>query len=405
MVQRRRLLTAALAILAAGSALAGALVGADQTDKRERPERVAKRSFLAGIVPAPAPGEEPAREGRPESPRGARGLIAGMSVERKVAQLFLFGFEGTDLNAEIFERLRRQDLGGVVIGRDNYTTSDALGQLAGEARVIAADEGHVRPFVMASQPGGELNSFPDLPPASNPAALRSAAEAGTAAAESARALSDLGVNGVLGPILDVGVEGGSALGTATYSDDPAEVSAFADSVLRAYSDAGVFTAAAHFPGLGSADQPTEEGPATVGLDLPELRRRDLLPFRAAVEDAVPGLLLSNALYPMNDFTAPASLSREVATSLLRGELGFQGVAITDDLSEPSVAVAASVPQAAVEAIRAGADMLYVSGPLADQEAAYEAVQRAVRSGRIERSRLDEAVGRILSAKEALGPLR
>ncbi len=151
------------------------------------------------------------------------------------------------------------------------------------------------------------------------------------------------MNGVLGPILDVGVEGGSALGTATYSDDPAEVSAFADTVLRAYSDAGVFAAASHFPGLGSADQPTEEGPATVGLGLSELRRRDLLPFRAAVEDAVPGLVLSNALYPMNDFTAPASLSREVATTLLRGELGFQGVAITDDLSEPAVAVAASVP--------------------------------------------------------------
>ena len=69
------------------------------------------------------------------------------------------------------------------------------------------------------------------------------------------------------------------------------------------------------------------------------------------------MLLSNALYPMNDFTPPASLSREVATSLLRGELGFQGVAITDDLSEPAVAAAASVPQAAVEALRAGADML------------------------------------------------
>ncbi len=401
MILRRRLLTAVLVIVAAASAVAGAVVGADETAKRERPERVAKRSFLATVVPAPAPGQGPARKSRSGAPPGPHELIPGLSVERKVAQLFLVGFRGTDLNAEIFQRLRRLDLGGVVIGRDNYTTPDALGQMAGEARVIAADAGHVRPFVMASQPGGALNSFPDLPPASAPAALRSAAEAGTQAAESAHALSELGVNGVLGPILDVGVEGGSALGDATYSDVPAEVSAFADATLRAYSDAGVFAAAAHFPGLGSADQATEDGPATVGLGLSELRRRDLLPFRAAVEDGVPGLVLSHALYPMNDFTAPGSLSREVDTSLLRGELGFQGMAITDDLAEPAVGVAATVPQAAVEAIRSGADMLYVSGRLGDQQAAYAKVLAAVRSGRISRSRLDEAVGRILAAKETL----
>ena len=404
MVQRRRLLTAALALVAAVSVVAGAVVGAHQTDRRERPERVAKRSFLAGIVPAPSPGQGSVRDRPSGNPHDPRQLIPGMSVDRKVAQLFLVGFRGTDLNAEIFQRLRRLDLGGVVIGRDNYTTADALGQMAGEARVIAADEDHVRPFVMTSQPGGELNSFPDLPPASTPAALGSAAEAGTQAAESAHALSELGVNGVLGPSLDVGVQGGSALGNETYSDDPAEVSAFADAVLRAYSDAGVFAAASHFPGLGSADQSTDDGPATVGLGLPELRRRDLLPFRAAVEDAVPGVVLSHALYPMNDFTAPGSLSREVDTNLLRGEVGFQGVAITDDLASPAVAVAATVPQAAVQAIRAGADMLYVSGSLADQQAAYDAVLAAARSGHIARSRLDEAVGRILAAKQTLGLL-
>ena len=274
-----------------------------------------RRSSWPGSCPAPAPGEGARPGGPARIPRGARGLIAGMSVERKVAQLFLFGFEGTDLNAEIFERLRRQDLGGLVIGRDNYTTSDALGQLAGEARVIAADEGHV-PAVRDGQPaGGELNSFPDLPPASN-AGRRCALprRRATPRPSPPRALSNLGVNGVLGPILDVGVEGGSALGTATYSDDPAEVSAFADSVLRAYSDAGVFTAAAHFPGLGSADQPTEERtrhrrPRPPGAAGAATCSRSGPPWRTPR----PGLLLSNALYPMNDFTAPASLSPEVAS--------------------------------------------------------------------------------------------
>ena len=119
------------------------------------------------------------------------------------------------------------------------------------------------------------------------------------------------------------------------------MSAFADAVLRAYRKAGLFAAVEHFPGLGSADQSTADGPATVGLDLPELRKRDLLPFRAAIEDGAPGVVLSHALYPMNDFTAPGSLSKEVVTDLLRGELGYDGVAITDDLAEPAVEIVAA----------------------------------------------------------------
>ena len=331
-------------------------------------------------------------------------LARTLSLERKVAQLFLVGFEGTDLNAEVFRRLRRLDLGGILLSASNYTSSDLLGQLAGEARVIASDEGHVRPLVMAAQPGGELNSFPDLPPASTPADLATAGDAGAQAADSARALTELGVNGVLGPDLDVSPEGGSALGALAYSDDTRDVSAFADAVLPAYRKAGLFAAVEHFPGLGSADQSTADGPATVGLDLPELRKRDLLPFRAAIQDGAPGVVLSHALYPMNDFTAPGSLSKEVVTDLLRGELGYDGVAITDDLAEPAVAIVAPVPQAAVDALRAGADMLQISGPAADQQAAYDAVLAAVRRGRISRARLNEAVGRILAAKEEYGLL-
>ena len=213
------------------------------------------------------------------------------------------------------------------------------------------------------------------------------------------------MNGVLGPDLDVSPEGGSALGALAYSDDTSDVSAFADAVLRAYRKAGLFAAVEHFPGLGSADQSTADGPASVGLDLPELRKRDLLPFRAAIENGAPGVVLSHALYPMNDFTAPASLSTEVVTDLLRGELGYDGVAITDDLAEPAVEIVA--PRAARRPWRrcAPARTCWRSpAPPQEQQAAYDAVLAAVRRGRISRARLDEAVGRILAAKEEYGLL-
>ena len=117
------------------------------------------------------------------------------------------------------------------------------------------------------------------------------------------------------------------------------------------------------------------------------------------------MTLAHALYPFSDFTVPASLSPVVATRLLRDELGFEGVALTDDLADPAITALYTVPDAAVEAVRAGADMLVISGPAGDQQAAYVAVLQAVRSGRISRARLDRAVGRILSVKRDYGLIR
>ena len=114
---------------------------------------------------------------------------------------------------------------------------------------------------------------------------------------------------------------------------------------------------------------------------------------------LPGITVSSALYPFSDFTVPASLSSEVNTDLLRRDMRFRGVALTDDLADPAITTLESIPDAAVKALRTGADMLYISGGAGDQQAAYVAVLRAVQRGRIPRRRLDEAVGRILLAKQ------
>ncbi len=405
---RRRLLIVVVAALALAAGLTGVVVGAghdgdedDTASSVPTPGRGAPQervSFLARIVPPPAQRERSSGSGA-AVPGSVADLARRLPVERKVAQLFLFGFRGTDLNAEIFGRLRRLDLGGILITGPNYTDATQLGSLAGEAAVIASEERHVKPWVMTIQEGGELNSFPDLPPAALPADLGSAAEAGATAKESASTLRGLGVNGVLGPVVDVGTESGSALGARVYSDQPDEVAAYAEDTVGAYRAEHVFSAAKHFPGHGATDQSTEEGPATVGLSLDELRARDLIPFDAAIKAGVPGIVIGHALYAMDDFTVPASLSEAVATDLLRRELRFKGVAVTDDLADPAITAIHTVPDAAVRALRAGVDMLYISGSAGDQQAAYVAVLRAIQRGRIPRRRLNQAVGRILLAKQ------
>ena len=130
----------------------------------------------------------------------------------------------------------------------------------------------------AHHPGGwRVQLARGAPAELAPAELASADEAETQATETATALHGLYLTGVLGPVVDVGFESGSALGERVYSDDPREVAGYADAVVRVYRAERLFGAVAHFPGLGAADQPTESGPASVGLDLAQLRERDLLP--------------------------------------------------------------------------------------------------------------------------------
>lgn len=357
-----------------------------------------RTSFLARMIPP----EPDRRAGAARVPSNVGELVRQLPLERKVAQLFVWGFEGQDLTDPIYERLRALDLGGILVRNRNYLGPAQLAAQAGEAVVISQQEGHVPPWVFASQEGAEFSAFPDLPPAGAPADYRTAEGAAAAAGEAADALRPLGVTALLGPVLDVGPEDGGAVGARAFSDDAREVAAYGRAVIEEYAEAGVLAAPTHFPGLGAANQDTADGPASVGLTVDELGRRDLVPFRAAVRAGAPAITLGHGLYATDDFVTPASLSPTIADRLLRGRLRFRGMAVTDDLSSPAVTAVMSVPDAAVAALDAGADQLVISGPLGEQEAAYTAVLNALRRGDVPVRRVDVAVTRILAAKRDLG---
>ena len=357
-----------------------------------------RTSFLAKLIP-PAPEQVDG----PSTPSSIADLARRLPLERKVAQLFLLGFEGQDLTAPIFEQLRRQDIGGLVFESRNYLDPQQIAAMAGEGPVIATDEGHVPPFVMVSQEGGAFSEFADLPPADAPSDLATIAEAEAAATEAAATLGPLGFNSVLAPVVDVGTaDGTGALDERSYSDDEKRVADFASAVVRAYAREDVMAVPKHFPGLGAAAQAPEDGPTPIGLTVPELRGRDLVPFEAAFEAGARAVLLSQGSYTTDDFVTPGSLSKAIATDLLREQLEFTGVAITDDLASPAVTAISAIPDAAVAALQAGADLVWISGPRGDQEAAMNAVLNAVRAGDISQERIDQALLRTLSVKQALG---
>ena len=355
-------------------------------------EPASQVSFLRRLIPPP-----PQRVSGPSAPRSLADLARRLPLERAVAQLFLFGFNGKDASAPIFEELRRLDIGGVVVDGRNYDSAQQLAGLTSRLTAAASNAGHLPPWIMAEQDGGDYSQFPDLPPTRAPGDFRKPADAAAAFTESATTLKALGINGLLEPDLDVGASD-DALGTRALSENPEAVADYARRTVASCRALLILCAAKHFPGIGSASMPTDEGPAQVGLPLAELIKRDVVPFASAIKAGISALVVGEGLYEPDDFVTPAALSPKIINGLLRKRLRFGGLALTDDLADPGVSSFAQVPDAAVEAIKAGADVVYISGDLSDQEAAYTAVLNAVRSGDISETRVRQSLLRVVLAK-------
>jgi beta-N-acetylhexosaminidase len=349
-------------------------------------------SFLERLIPPP-----PERVSGPAAPRSLADLARRLPLERAVAQLFLFGFTGKDATAPIFGELKRLDVGGLVVDGGNYDSAQQLAGLTGHLIAAAASAKHLPPWIMAEQDGGDYSQFPDLPPAQPAGGYKSAADAAAAFTGAATTLKALGINGLFEPDLDVSGSDG-ALGAQALSDSPAEVADYARRTVASCRQLQILCAPKHFPGIGAADTPTDEGTANIGLSLDQLMQRDVVPFAAAIRAKVSAIVVGEGLYEPDEFVTPAALSSKIIGGVLRERLRFGGLAVTDDLSDPGVSSLVQVPDAAVEAIKAGADMVYISGDSGDEEAAYAAVLSAVRSGEVSEARVRQSLLRILVAK-------
>lgn len=348
--------------------------------------------------------EEAGQEAEPRAgPISNDPIVRKLSTAGQVDQILLLGFEGTGPDAPLVAELSKRQLGGVFVRGENWA-----GGGAGEALIAALAragraEGRIPPLITAAQEGGEFRSFPDLPPADRALTLGedgSPERARAWGAATARALADAGFDLNLFPVADVATLDSPLAGRA-FSDDPREVTSLTKAALQGCDDAGLACAPAHFPGLGAASQDTADGPATVSLDPGTLTVRDLEPFRAAVAAKAPAVVVSLALYPAFDEVVPAALAPGIASDLLRGMLGFRGAAISDDLSAGAITATYRVPDAAVQALRAGIDMIQISSP-ADQDRVAGALVEAVKSGAVPAQRLAQAAERVIDLKRRAG---
>ena len=394
---RRGIAVGAAALLAAGGAGAALLLVT-----RDEGERLSVRERAQ--LEAAAPGSS--RQGRGASlavPRDIRRRASALPLARAVAQLFVVGTDAQFPRDPFFARLRARGWGTVVLGPGNVVDPDQAVALTGEIGVVARRAGHPRPLGAAEQPGGPASTFPDLPPQAQPLAGErlTPAEVRADARRAALALRGLGVRMTLAPGADVGVAAG-ALQDRVFADDERTVARLTAAAVEGWRAGGVIPAVGHFPGQGAASEDPDVANATVGLSLPELRRRDLRPFAVVLRRA-PVIRLSNAVYAAYDGVTPATLLPEVVR-LLRQDLGYRGVVMTADLAAAAPVLGIGTGAAAVAALEAGSDLLYVSGGPGQQESAYRAVLRAVRRQRISRERVRLSLQRVLLLKRRIGLL-
>lgn len=328
-------------------------------------------------------------------------VLATWTTQRLAAQVVVVPVDETDVSAVAPEVAG--GAGGVILF-GSAAPSDLGAQLQS---VEAGASGGIRPLVMTDEEGGGVqrmaNLVGSLPWARDMGSTMTPGEIESAAETVGAAMLAQGVTMDLAPVLDVdggvGPDASDADGDRSFSDDPSVASADGVAFAEGLETAGVIPVVKHFPGLGGASGNTDDGPAST-LPYSTLITGGLIPFVAAVNAGLPAVMVSNASVP-GWAGGPASLSMPLIEGLLVDQLHFQGLILTDSLSAGAVgALGIDVPQATVDAIAAGADMIMYTAtdPASVLTAIEAAMEQAVADGVVSQARLIDAAGHVLTAK-------
>ena len=341
--------------------------------------------------------------------------LASLTIRERIAQLIVIPFNGHPMNTgtrdyrKFVHLISQEHVGGLILinvanGRntskaDPLEVASFVNKMQKLARVPLVISGDFERG--ASMRIDDTTAFPH---AMAFAASRDPNEARVEGEITAKESRALGVQWLFFPDADVNNNPDNPIiNIRSYGEDPKDVSEFVSAFIEgAHSLPGsrVLVTAKHFPGHGDTATDTHMNLATITGDLPRLEQVEWAPFRAAIASGVDAIMSAHIAVPALDApTLPATLSPKILTGILRQELGFKGIIVTDALEMGGIAQGFAVGDASVRALEAGADVLLMPS---DPEAAINAVAAAVTSGRITRKRLDESVMRILVAKAHLG---
>ena len=340
------------------------------------------------VTPTPTPEPDPVEE-----------ALSAMTTEEKVGQLLMAGFYGAQAGEEV--RAYSQDLhvGGVILFGRNVESAGQLVELTNGLKALAGDG--IPLLIAADQEGGsvdrmppEVHRLPNPYDAAGPAALGRALGAECAA---------FGIKTDFAPSLDVWSNpDNTVIGRRAFGSDPETAAEGGTACAAALMEAGVIAVGKHFPGHGDTGADSHTDLPVVDKTREALLAEELVPFQTAILAGLPAVMMGHILMTQIDPERPASLSPAVVTGLLREELGFDGVVVTDDLTMGAVTQNYGLGEAAVLAVEAGCDLLLVCHEAGSVEEVCQALLAAAESGRLSQARLDQSVRRLLALKLDFG---
>jgi beta-N-acetylhexosaminidase len=377
-VHRRR----AAVFAAAGAAFAmGATFGAAAGEDRPAAMSPAATAQPPGTTPAPSATPTPAP-------------VDALTLEQQVGRLVVLRFHGTTVPSYVRKVLHNGWASGAILFKENVSSPEQLAKLTAALRK-SGKAGGATPIICTDQEGGVVRNVTWSPPA-NP---QSGQVPGRDAKAAAVALRKGGINVSLAPVADVPSVDGAAMGGREFSRDANRVATATRAAIGGWLAGGVKPTVKHFPGLGGATVNTDQGSATIRGGAPSAA--DLEPFKAAIAAQAPIVMSSHAVYPRLDARHIASQSPAILKTLLRRQLGFGGVVMTDSAEAAAVRATGSTEQVAVRSVRAGNDILLTTGP-GSWIRAYRALLAEARSSKSFRALVKASAARVLALQASLG---
>lgn len=319
----------------------------------------------------------------------------------KIGQLFMLGFDGTTVSKDMVKLIDDYRPGGFIVFKRNLESANQIVKLTNKLQKHAKDS----PYLIAiDQEGGRVSRLPEgftiFPPC---AALEFAADSGLAyevAATTAAELKAVGINMNMAPVLDINTNAANPIiGDRAFSAKPATVCELGLATIAGLQDNKVVACGKHFPGHGDTTKDSHLELPVVTSSFERMHDMELRPFRHAIENELATIMTAHVSYPKIDPQFPATLSYIMLTDLLRDQLHFKGVIVTDDLEMRAIIDHYGIEQASLMAFQAGADILLICKERERQVAAMEAIYRAAKDGKISETRLDASLRRIARLKE------
>lgn len=333
-------------------------------------------------------------------------MIDKMTLAEKVGQLLVIGVKGTSFSREMDNLIHNYHVGGVIVMGQNISTTPQMLELINAIK--EANESNENPlFLSVDEEGGRVSRLPagiaKLPTSAQIGKLNDESLSYRAGTYLAEVLNEFGYNMNFAPVLDVNSNPKNpVIGDRSFGSDSNQVAKIGIATMHGMMDNGIIPVVKHFPGHGDTIVDSHKALPKVETTMERLRSIELVPFQKAIEEGADAVMVAHILFPVLDPNYPSSLSKAVITELLRKEMQFEGVIITDDLSMGAIANGYTIPEAAVQSFIAGSDLLLVVRDYDDQINTFNALLTAIEAGEITEERLNESVKRIMMLKVKYG---